>query len=99
MITRKQDETRGFLLDAKYRKAGQMEKEGKTIQWEDGYLIYILPFEDTRVFKYTVHPDCVDQIEHTLEQVHWGAFVELDFSNRQVISLTLLNDILINFYD
>lgn len=99
MITQKSQEVRGLLVKVGLRPAGSMEKDGKTIQWEDVTQIVILPFEsDRNLAKYTIAPDCANGIIQLLDDVHWGCFVELVFSGRQVVDVRVLEDILSPFY-
>lgn len=103
MITHKKKNIGGLLLANKRRKAGQMERDGKVIEWTDREQITLLLFEgenERSIRKYSVNPHYEKQILQVLDSLHWGALIELDFSdNNEVISLTVVEDILKDFYE
>lgn len=100
MILQKRISTGGLLAGFKFRKAGQMDKDGKLISWGDAHQIILLPFEDEKgLRKYTVDPICVDEISKKLEAVHWGCLIEMDISNNLVTDVTVIEDVLNDFYE
>ncbi|MCB6415745.1 hypothetical protein LI221_11845 [Faecalimonas umbilicata] len=100
MITKRSQGTKGLLVKAGFRPAGKMDKDGKTISWEDAYQIVLLPFEEDKgVKKYTIDSNYTDEIMAKLETIHWGCLVELEFANKKVIALNIVDDVLKNFYE
>lgn len=101
MITQKQQNIGGLLTDIKNRQAGEMERDGKIISWEERKQIFLLPFEEGRnIVKYCIAPDAVEKVLSNLENVHWGCLVELELnSKRDVISVTVVSDVLKDFYE
>lgn len=84
----------GLLLKIAHRSAGEAMIDGKNIQWTDADQIYLLPRDDSsgKIRKYAIHPAHVDRIYGLLENIYWGAFIELTLSNRMVVDVTILAD-------
>ena len=100
MILQKKLTASGLLTAIKFRKAGQMEKDGKLLTWDDAVQIILLPFEEEKnIRKYTVEPSCVEAIHQKLKPIHWGCFVEADISNNKVMDITIIEDVLKHFYE
>lgn len=100
MITQKSKNIGGLLLKVAHRSAGEMEKNGKLISWEERYQLVILPFEDDRnIVKYSINPACEDKILRQLDEVHWATLIELELDGREVVSVEVVSDILRDFYE
>ena len=89
MIKRNQG---GILLDAKFRPAGEGEKDGKAFTWDEAYIITYVPFEGTKVIKLKVDPAMADAVDKALETVHWGAFISLEMRGKMVVSVMVEAD-------
>ncbi len=90
MIKKRQDG--GILLDFKYRPSGEAEIGGKHCEWPEGFILTYVPFEQTKVFKRPVDSAVVDEIDKTLENVHWGSLISLELRGRYIISVTVEAD-------
>lgn len=99
MKTRKSQGTGGLLVKTWRRPKGKMEKNGKIIEWVEGFQIVIVEFEGDQIKKYLADPACADQIEAQLDAVHWGALIELELSNKKVVRVNVLEDALKDFYE
>lgn len=103
MITQKRQNIGGLIIGNKRRKAGQMEKDGKLIEWGERETITILLFEgenERSIRKYCLSPSYEKKILQGLDILHWGALIELEFDDRnEVISLTVVKDVLKDFYE
>lgn len=90
----------GLLLNISHRSAGSMNKDGKLIRWDDAYQLTILPFEDSKVIrKFNIAPNAVENIQHQLEAVHWGALIELSFTGKLVDDVYVVLDSLYDYYE
>ncbi len=99
MITRKIQRIGGLLVKAWFRPAGEMEKNGKIIQWDKIFQIILVLFEEDRIQKYAVAPEYVEQIQKQLDAVHWGCLIELELNGNKIIDITIVDDALKNFYE
>ena len=100
MIKTKAKNIGGLLTDSKWRENGEMEKDGKVIQWPKRFMISVLPFEESRnILKYAVHPKHAERIEKQLADIHWGCLVELEIDGREVVNVNVINDVLADFYE
>ena len=89
-----------LLVRVAERPAGQMEKDGKQIHWDERIQISVLPFQESKnIMKYSLSPIYADKITRQLESVHWGCLIELEFEKREVISVNILSDVLKDFYE
>lgn len=88
------ENVRGLVLKCEERRGGSMEKDGKTISWEDADQVVILPLSDTqgRVRKYRLLPEKKDLIYKTMETVNWGALVSLSFTGNCVSDIEIVAD-------
>ena len=102
MITQKKKNIGGLLLAVKHRKAGSMERENKVIEWADRYQIVLLSFEgenERAIRKYSISPSYEKNILKGLDLVHWGALLEIELDSSEIVSLTVVSDILKDFYE
>lgn len=92
--------SRALLLSIKQRKRGNMEKDGQIISWDDAVQLVTIPFEDSKgqARKYSIAPDCVNDILQQLKPLHWGAVVELKFKDNLVIDVQLVDDVMSSFF-
>lgn len=100
MIINKKEDVRLMLCNIKEREAGSMDKDGKEIVWDAAVQLVGIPWEDTRASaqKFTIEPDCVDDIVRKLDAVHWGCVVELFLSNKKVVDLEIVEDVMLPIY-
>ena len=100
MIATSNNSARIVLLNLKERTAGSMEKDGKSISWNDAIQIVGIRWEDLngQARKYTVSPSHVKEISRQLEPVHWGAVIELTLENRQVTGIDVISDVMAELY-
>ena len=70
------------------------DDNGREVTWDEADIVYILPYGATRgsLQKYTIHPKCVKDIYAKTADVNWGAYVELELDNNQIIDINVLND-------
>ena len=94
------DAVKGLLLDLRLRKAGDgVDNTGKKFSWDDAWQIVFLPFEEEQTKKLTVDDEAVDEIVKVIDDVCWGALIELSLTDKKVSSIKLLDDCLKNYYD
>lgn len=100
MIINNNERIRLLLCNIKEREPGSMEKDGKEITWDAAVQLVGIPWEDTRGLtqKFTIEPDCVDDIVQKLEAVHWGCIVDLSLSNKKVVDLKIVEDVMLPIY-
>lgn len=102
MIKQKNNNIGGLLLATKHRKAGLMEKDGKTIEWSEREQIILILFEgdDAKAIrKYSIAPSYEEKILQGLEKIHWGCLVELELEAGEVVAVSIMEDALKNFYE
>lgn len=102
MKMQKKNNFGGLVIAVKHRKAGSMERDNKTITWNERFQVVLISFEgenERAIRKYSINPEHEKKILQTLDSIHWGCLVELDLENGEIISLTVVEDILKDFYE
>lgn len=100
MILNRNENIRLCLFNIREREAGSMDKDGKKINWDAAVQLVGIPWEDTNgaTRKYTIEPSHVDEISTILEAVHWGCIVDISISQKQVVSLRVVEDVMLPVY-
>lgn len=100
MILNRNEDVRLCLFNIREREAGSMDKDGKTINWDSAVQLVGIPWEDTNgsTRKYNIEPSHVQEISALLEDVHWGCIVDISISQRQVVSLKVVSDVMLPVY-
>ncbi len=84
--------TQGILLHDGPRKAGKgTDKEGKSFEWEAGYVVSVVPMGDQRgqVKRHLVAPELEESIRKQLETVSWGSVITLRLNGKYITGLTV----------
>ena len=84
-----------LLFNDAYREAGESEINGKTICWDEGYFLTVVPLNQNRRGEsrtYRVDPKAAKEIEKTLLDVFTGALIELEIQDKNVISVAVLEN-------
>lgn len=101
MILNRNENIRLILFNIRNREAGSMEKNGKEITWDSAVQLIGVPWEDTNgaTRKYNIEPSHIKEISTVLEAVHWGCIVDISISQKQVVSLEVVEDVMLPFYE
>lgn len=99
MITTQNKALRGLILKIAHREAGRAKINGEDRSWTDADQIYLLPWETEKVRKYNIDPDYLDAVFKKLEPVHYGALIELTLSNKKVVSVDIVADVMESIYN
>lgn len=88
------------VCNVKHRKKGSGVIDGKTIEWDGADQLIVIPLESLtgKAIKYSILPEKYQEISNKLEDVSWGALVQLTFSNKFVSDVEILSDWLTEFY-
>ena len=91
-INQKQKVTLGSLLALKHRNAGQMERDGKTIEWGEADQIIVYPYMQLsgREWKMVISPSRREHILSKLEYASWGAFIQLEYDDFGVSDVDII---------
>ena len=92
---------KGYVLGIAHRNSGSStDNNGKEFSWTEADILYFLQFQETKeVQKLVIDDDAVAEIQQVLEDVCWGAFVEITMSDRKVSRVKVLDDCLEEIYD
>ncbi|RGC78112.1 hypothetical protein [Faecalimonas umbilicata] len=88
------------VCNEKHREKGSGVIDGKTIEWDEADQLIVIPLESLtgKAIKYSILPEKYQAISDKLENVSWGALVQLTFSGKFVSDVEVLADWLTEFY-
>lgn len=89
----------GLLINAGHRDAGEGEINGRIRQWKAAdRIVYIKLFDEKGlVMRRDIQPEFVQKIYDVLDEVSWGAVIEVTILGKQVVSVEVISDILTDF--
>lgn len=102
MKMQKKNNFGGLVIAVKHRKSGSMVRDNKTITWNERFQVVLISFEgenERAIRKYSINPQHEKKILQTLDAIHWACLVELDLENGEIVELTVVEDVLKDFYE
>ena len=93
---------RALLLDIRESQAGSFTNDkGEKIAYSEATQIDVLSWEGGRgdVLRLSLSPEIVSFVLKEVENVHWGALIEVVLDRNVVTSVKVLEDIFSGYYD
>lgn len=86
---------RGLLINVGHRDAGEGEINGQMMKWNEADRIGYIRFSDAKgvLIRRDIRPEFVQKIYAVLEEVSWGALIEVTILGKQVIDVEVISDI------
>lgn len=86
-----------LLSERKVDKGSFVSKQGKTVEYDASYKITVLPLSEKEIQEYKVAKDFESMVEKTLNDLHYGALVELSFEGKVVTNVRVLSDLVYDY--
>lgn len=86
-----------LLSERRVKKGNFVSKQGETVEYDASYKITVLPLNDKEIHEYKVAKDVESMVEKSLDDLHYGALVELSFEGKVVTDVRVLSDLVYDY--
>ena len=91
---------KGLLLNVEQREAGSFKNDdGETVAYDGGLVVTFLDEADNKIKKWIVAETVAKSVDKQLDDVFWGAYVQIGRSGKFITSVDVLVDTLADDMD
>lgn len=90
------------LINEREREAGEFtNNKGQNISYDGGYYLYGIKVGDERgtLIKFRVKESIAEYVHQVMEDIHWGALVNILVVNKEVIEIKVVSDLLAGYFN